>query len=229
MTFTPVTTHIADALNRLLQQYRDKPNITGILTGLLAEMQPLEQMFCDLGNNRWLATASGVQLDELGVLLGIGRTGQSDNDYRKLLQARIYQTISEGLPETIIEVYKFLTEANVVCYQEYYPAGIGLESDGTIPAGSEVSFYQFVQLAVPAGVRVESLTTFDPDDSFAFDGGIGAAIVGADGFASDTTESDGGKFAKTAVNNVPFAFAGGVSGDLGFGDVKDPALGGTFQ
>lgn len=229
MDILPITTHLSDALGRLLQQYKEQPNIQAVITGLMTEMQPLEQVFNDLGNNRWLFTAQGNQLDRLGIILGVARLTLTDDQYRNLLQARVYQTIADGDAETMIQVFKLITNGTLVAYQEYYPAGVGLESDGAVETGQETAFYKFIQSVSPAGVRVEYLSLFDPTESFAFAGEAGSPSVGALGFASDTTETDGGKFAKTLINNIPFSFSGGNPGDLGFGDVSDTLLGGTFQ
>lgn len=61
------------AISRLATQYRESTNLQNYILSLLIESNTLEQVFCDLLNERWIDTAEGVQLDTLGEIVGQSR------------------------------------------------------------------------------------------------------------------------------------------------------------
>lgn len=225
----PIPDHVQQALNRLVEQYREKANIEDLLRALNEGWQPMEDTNEDLCDLRGIDMAFGYQLDRLGAMFDVPRDGLNDDDYRLLIKAKILVTIAEGDPETMILVYKFLVGGSLVVYQDLPPAGVGMAVNADITPGKETDIYRFVQSVAPAGVRVDFLACFDPDESFAFEGPGGAPSLGALGFGDSTNPSEGGMFGKIHLNNIPFAFAGGNPDDLGMSTVEDPLVGGAFQ
>lgn len=225
---TKITTHVSDALERLLEQYKGKPRIEGMISCFVEQIQELEDVVFDLPEDLAIATAVGVQLDLIGTIVVQERLGFSDDIYRALLQAKVGENVSKSTPENVIDVVKLLTGAGLVHLQEFYPAGYGISIDQDIDPSLIDFFYDRIERVDPAAVRLESLVCFDPDEAFAFDGGPGTAL----GFGDLTAPLVGGTFAKIHVRTQPaFAFApppGQETTDQGFGDLNDNLFGGIL-
>lgn len=58
------------AESRLAIQFKESTNLINYIKALLVEANTLEQVFCDLLEKRWIDTASGVNLDILGTIVG---------------------------------------------------------------------------------------------------------------------------------------------------------------
>ena len=226
---TKITTHVADALDRLLEQYKGKARIEGLISCLVEQVQDLEDVVHKLPEDLTIATAIGIQLDLIGTIVVQERLGFSDDIYRSLLQAKVGENVSKSTPENVIDVVKLLTGAGLVHLQEMYPAGYGIAIDTTIDPSLIDFFYQRIERVDPAAVRLDQLVCFDPDEAFAFEGGPGTAA----GFGDLTLPLVGGLFAEIHVQTQPaFAFApppGQETTDQGFGDLNDVLFGGIFQ
>ena len=60
-------------INHLLMQFSKSVNMQIFLNALGEELDELTQALDDLQNNRWINTGSGVQLDNIGVLIDRSR------------------------------------------------------------------------------------------------------------------------------------------------------------
>lgn len=80
----------------LLSQFRDKPKIEALLRAFLDGMQDLENAIYQVLTERWIDTAVGAQLDELGGILDLPRTGWGDETYRIMLRAQVRVLRSSG-------------------------------------------------------------------------------------------------------------------------------------
>ena len=69
MTSTTID-HKSLAESRLATQYRDSLKLIAYIKALLHEADTLESVFRDLLENRWIETATGVNLDILGSIVG---------------------------------------------------------------------------------------------------------------------------------------------------------------
>lgn len=223
-----ITNHVEQAKQRFLHQYNDKPKLLALLSGIVEQIQPLEDAFIQLRDNRSLANAVGVQLDRLGDIIGLDRDGLNDTDYRIKLQLKIFANISEGDPETLIAVYAFIMGATLILYQDNPPAGFMMMANTDIPPGQETVIYEQLNKLCPAGVRMDFMGSFDPTDAFSFAGGNSPGL----GFGELSVPANGGEFAKLHVPiDIAFTFANplGGPGDEGFSSVVDPLVGGYFQ
>ena len=81
-----------------------------------------------------------------------------------------------------------------------------------------------LESVLPAGVRVEYLTTFDSNEAFAMDG-----MLSGSGFGSLGDPAVGGQFAFIHQRNGFFSFDGNATGNNeGFGTIEDTLVGGQF-
>lgn len=73
MTVTATIDHPALGLSRLATQYQQAPKLRAYLTQLLTQAQDIEQLFEAVAAIVDIDSAEGVQLDNLGELIGISR------------------------------------------------------------------------------------------------------------------------------------------------------------
>jgi len=146
--FEQIDTHVEDALSRFTYQYRDMEALQG-LTRLWAErMEALEDATYSTLTMRWLDDAAGVQLDELGAIVGEPRLSRSDPDYRDAIGVRVSINQSGGEPERIIEFLTRIAGAEQVIYREIYPAKIEVYVRGDVTQQNALR----TRALVPAGV-----------------------------------------------------------------------------
>ena len=99
--------------------------------GFCHSIQEIDDVDQTLKFDRSIETSVGVQLDGLGQILGLARLpDEGDEDYREKLKFQIFINKSNGTPEEVIAVLKFLTKATKIRYHEYYPAAFQMDTDG---------------------------------------------------------------------------------------------------
>jgi len=229
---TTISTHVEDALARLLERYKGKEKTEGIIEALADQFQDLEDVTFSLILGRAISTAEGKQLDLLGTIVDLEReSGLSDERYRVLLYVKIGQNTSQGAPEKLITVLKLLAEADVVFYQNLTRASVLLAADRDLDPSSDpddvIFLYENLQKVAAAGIRIDYLVSFsENDDSFACAGSN--ADAAALGFGNTLDANAGGKFARIHRQLIPFAFDGQSVDRRGFGTVRDPLVGGTL-
>lgn len=224
MALNLITTHDDDAVDRLIEQYKRKPNIENLIRAFVAEIQSEENALFPLATRLDVNAISGNLLDLFGTIVVQSRLGLNDAFYRLLLLAKIGVNVSNGEPERVISTFQIITNANLVQYTNLLNGEISLSTDGTI----EDDFINFVfrnmQRTVAGGVRIDFITLFAPGDAFAF---AGDDPTGK-GFGDETDLAAGGKFASALTFNKPFAFDGTSEDAGGFGTFEDPLVGGVF-
>ena len=229
MTFDPINDHVDQALNRLLEQYKESGNLKSIITAFTEQYQDMEDAGDDMNRLQFLDDAVGIQLDLFGTIVVLKRQGFDDDDYRRLLRVKIGQNISKGRPEQIMNIALLLTEATEVHYQNLTNAEISLSINTEIDALLKEFILENLQKMPSGGVRINYLACYDPDEPFSFDG---TGPFGA-GFSSLAAPATGGQFAFMHRSEVPFAFAQstteqGTDNALGFGAIADPYAGGVY-
>jgi|GEM_PF-1593142 len=167
---TYISTHAAGAKARLLYQYRGRPNIEALITSLSGDRaQQLEDSLFTLYTRLDIDLSEGVQLDNIGELVGQTRGGQSDAVYRLFLKAKAGKNVSEGDINQVLSVWKLITGGTAVQLIENYPAEVELYSDVPVPDELAAFAFAIMQEVVAAGVRVVSsvIAVVDP---FGFEG-----------------------------------------------------------
>jgi hypothetical protein len=219
-----ITNHAEQALERLREQYKNKPQLIALINSWNTQIQELEEVLFNLSTSRSITTSIGYQLDLLGQLLSKSREGRSDADYRIVLLAKVAKNISRGTPEDVIGVFKILTSSSQVQLSDGYNGEVYLLADHALTQDQINNILREINSVVPAGVRVNALGSFDADDSFAFNG-----TDIAKGFSSIYDLSKGGKLATIRRSNEKkFAFDGSNTSLGGFGSLYDSYSGGTL-
>jgi hypothetical protein len=236
MRSTPITTHIEDAKNRLIFQYKGKPKREGLIEALFGQRsQDFENAAQQLFSRLNIDDSVGVQLDGIGTIIGQDRNALADAVYRLFIKGKIGQNTSEGEIEKVLDVWRLISSANTIRLVEVFPAEIWLYYD--VPLDPELvdPAFELIQNVVGAGIAVKFLIAYDPEEAFAFAGGVDLNVAG---FGDDGDPLVGGKL--STIQNPSglilsfsptnaFAFAGGASvGVNGFGDAGVPATGGEL-
>jgi hypothetical protein len=178
MRSTQITTHETDALNRLLYQYKDKSNIESLIKDICAtQIQDLENVLFQLFSRLDIDASVGVQLDNIGEIVGQSRSGLSDTVYRLFLKARIGANVSEGDIPRVIDVWKLITRSNIVELREVYPAEVDLYYDVPLDTDLIDLAFALIQKVVGAGILVGFIAVFFNGNAFTCDG----EVVGNDG------------------------------------------------
>lgn len=105
LDFEHILNHASRALDRLISEYRGKPFVESVIRVFADEVQRIEDVLNEFMTERWLADAVGVQLDQVGQIIGEPR-GDSANDteYRNRITARRQANRSRGTVDDIIGV-----------------------------------------------------------------------------------------------------------------------------
>ena len=162
---TLINNHVQRAIALLAGQFQQSlldgeySRFQRLIQALVTQFQEIDNVNQELKFNRSIDTSEGVQLDGLGQILGLARLpDESDDAYREKLKFQIFINKSNGTPEEVIAILKFLTKASKVRYHEYYPAAFQMDTDGmtfSIPPEELVSAIQSVS---PAAIQYTPIT-----------------------------------------------------------------------
>ena len=205
-----ITTHIEDAKARLLFQYKGKTNIEALLDSLGGQqIQDLEDILFDINSRLDIDNSEGVQLDNIGTIVGQSRNGQDDTTYRLFLKAKAGVNVSEGDVERVLSVWKIITGGTIVQVIDQYPAAIELFSDVPVPGELEVEAFALMQEVIGAGISITS-TIISPENAFGFENSVGT--LGFDDLISTGTNTS------TAANKLIDSGANFTGDGVGIGD-----------
>lgn len=132
----------------LLAQFKDAPNLTGLLTVNNEQANEFMDALFEVRDLFWIDTAEGTQLDVIGSIINLARMGYNDTDYRARLKRNMTLQNFSGTPEeiklAIFLVYGWNPE---IFFNRYCPATYFLVADDDTPVDhSELEQYS------PAGV-----------------------------------------------------------------------------
>ena len=148
-----------------------KPNWEAILTAFGNQVQDLEDALYELLTKRSIDSATGVQLDGLGEILGEAREGRDDPAYREALRVRILLNLCESTPEEIIEIMLRASGSSSVEFEEFFPAALTVnivdpidptDSDGDGVPDVARRLYNFLIEAKPAAVLAHLFYIINP-------------------------------------------------------------------
>lgn len=133
---TQITTHVADALDRLILQYEDKPRMQALVSAFVNPLQRLEDAAFAVLVQSALDGAVGVQIDQIGGIVGEKRAGKIDADYKRFVSARIKVNFSDGKIDQLANIaLLILGDAFPVEVRDMYPSAVEVEvQDCTVNA-----------------------------------------------------------------------------------------------
>ena len=122
MTLNKITKFVFNAQNRLIEQDKQRLNIPKLIGALVSEIQEVENAMFDVYTDCGVYTATGEQLNVVGLLVGESRVGRSDEVYRTAILARIKLNVGAGEPDTIIDAIKQWMNPSLIDFTEPAPA-----------------------------------------------------------------------------------------------------------
>lgn len=140
----------------LAQQWKTKDKFFSMLEKIGIQYNDIEDALFEIKDDLTLATATGIQLDIIGNILGFPREGRDDESYRTILFLKGELNVSAGTPETLIKAAEILYNATRVEYFPIFPAKVRLWTNGTL------GLYQFFDMALDAGSDLLLLDDGEP-------------------------------------------------------------------
>lgn len=170
--------HIATALAKLPDQFRDKETWIKSITALVRPMQALEVTLQALLLQRQLDYAAGAQLTTVGRKVGQPRNGVTDDViYRRYVRARVRANRSRGTIEDVIVISVLIVNDEDATHRVHNEGNatmiLRIEGVAMTAALSDI-LIDFLRPAVAAGVRIILETSeYPPSETFTWDTGPG--------------------------------------------------------
>lgn len=169
-------------------------NVAKLITGLLKPAKLLEDTILTLIAQRNLNDAEGVQLTQLGELVGQPRNGITDDTlYVRYVAARILANRSDGQPETIYRIVRTVLgeTAHTLRLLNEGAAAFTMRIEAlALDWDVATAIVTFLRKGESGGVRaILEWTLEEPDDAFTFADGDDYED-GANGFADDVLRLD---------------------------------------
>lgn len=135
------TDHVGRGLSRLIEKFKRQPNVVGLVTALLQEVQELSDAIYLAYVNRQLDNAFGVGLDQWGKVLKLARGGAGDDAYRVRLRVQLLILKGSGTAPELIKIFQMLAPPpRTVTWIPRYPAGQEILISGDpSPDGEDLS------------------------------------------------------------------------------------------
>jgi len=102
----------------LSQDDGETPGLAEIIGAILNQVTEEQYQIDQL---RWLSTATGVTIDEIGALVGLMRNGLGDGIYRQSIRARGASLIGDAGIDAVMRPAKILLGEGSVSYAPNYP------------------------------------------------------------------------------------------------------------
>lgn len=197
MSVTPITNHVQQALQRLLQQYKGRPLIAGFYTAFVQQIQDLENSgnLIEPGLQIWDGTTTpsvGAQLDLIGRIVGISRNGLDDAQYILVIFGKIAENFSDDTIQSVLAVVGYLFQAQEILVQEIFPAGLYIQVlEPAIPSNFFPLVVNLIQNAMGGGIKLV-IGSSPTVNTFRFSG---PGVTSANGFGTVSDPDSGGIFA----------------------------------
>ncbi len=151
--------HVEEGLNKLPSQWKNSPNLIGLLESYLTPLNTSEENLLGVRDGFNIATAIGAQLDIIGAYFKESRLGRTDGEYRAAIQTIISSSNGSGTPNELMGLFSTLAGTGEIGYWEHWPYGIMM-----LATGGEVatpSHYNNIKSAMPACTELMGLM-YDP-------------------------------------------------------------------
>jgi hypothetical protein len=191
-TLSRNTEHAEQAIAHLIEFFRNGPRNQAFLRAVCEQITVVENLFFDLYSKTFLDTAEGVQLDQLGEIVGEARQDRTDDQYRAAIRIRVLVNRSSGKTEELLEICRrFVADdpSPVIIAQDVYPAGVHIEVQALF-SGLPYDLQRLLRKAKSAGVRMDAVMV-DRANAFIWDQRTDGAVTDAQGWGNRTQTSGG--------------------------------------
>lgn len=223
---------------RLLEQFKNKPNLKNFIEVWIEQLQELECRVFEVFDLDSINNAQGAILDLIGTIIGRPRqSGESDNNYRIGIKAQIGINVSEGELERIISVSLLLLSTPFIHVVDLGRGEIAVEIPAELNQAQIDEYLINAEKLAAGGVRIGHIECISEDCSFRFAGldndppGKGFADPGGDGdqglFATPHSRTKP-LFAFSDTNGLPAPNQAGFADPTNEFHIGDPLAGGVF-
>ncbi len=180
----------------MISQYRNSTNLKGTISDLIAPFQALEDCLVTIPALDDVETATGVNLDVTGELVGQSRTLADgtiydDADYRILIGARILRNRSIGSSPEFLDFLVFVFGTTPFRFYDLGGMAVGIEIGGGVsPSDTEIALLDHGPTTRAMAVGVGRVW-YDETSYFGF---LEDTRTGRKGFGLESDLSLGGKF-----------------------------------
>lgn len=152
---------------RFYQQFKNKPNLQAVSDDVLApQFQAIEDTAQQLLTIMSIDASVGVQLDNIGKLVGQLRGGVDDATYRLYLRAKIRANKSSGTPNDVYAVFlAMFNSAMGMFYEKQPPASFMLRFLSPVTTDQEQVAIKLLGKAKAAGDRAVLEYILSPADT----------------------------------------------------------------
>jgi hypothetical protein len=191
MPITPITNHIDQGLSRLISRFRNRPRFAAWCASHLRQSQLFEDACWELVDALDVDTADLPRLTLLGKIVGQTPRGTLEQ-FRSYVKVRVLVNRSRATAPVLIKIATILL--GPIAFTRG-TASITIVPD-EIDASIDTDYVAvLLRLAKGAGVRLELIYTFTPEnEAFSFAPGT-VSLTDGRGFASTTVGTDGGYLA----------------------------------
>lgn len=170
------------AIDRLLEQFKGRPRLQGLICALADRGQPIKNALEDTKNFRSLDTATGTQLDRLGELYKETRAGKTDDQYRAFLKALALIVASRGRSNEHLDALVFLDNGfapSAISLVPHYPAGFIMTAEVPFPqVDLGFEFARVLRKIPPSGVKFMLMFEYpDTTSHFVWSGDTGSGFA----------------------------------------------------
>lgn len=173
---------VAASKQLLMTMYQGRAGVEGLIAAFAAHNQRIEDQLFALASGRLLVTptTAGQTLDNIGDLVGVGRNGLPDEDFRLLIKAKVAENNADGTLPTLLRVVQQLFASTAVF--EKSPNTFARSGQGRggwlalmvgtpgIPERLYPLVIRLIRQSLPAGVELAHLGTFRAAGALACDG-----------------------------------------------------------
>lgn len=154
--------HVALALTRLPSQFAGKPKLRAFISALIRPFQRLEDAQWQVYTLTSIDTATGLELEQIGILVGEPPSGLDDEVYRRRIRARIAVNRSKGRAEDLYSVALAVLGSGsgvTVQIQRSGAAEARVDLTGVVDEETAGVAFELMQAAASSGVRIHLVYT----------------------------------------------------------------------
>jgi hypothetical protein len=157
-----------------LEQFKGSVQLRNLVSSYLGGAQDFEDVAYQIINARSLDIVAGYQLDGLGQIVNLPRSGLEDEEYRLRIKAELAVLTSQGSIEDLTVILQLLIgmpSPPDIQIDEYYPKAIYMRARDWIVDEDPVVITNLLRRAVSAATYLQFIYTpdeADDDDLFRF-------------------------------------------------------------
>jgi hypothetical protein len=171
-----VSNRVERAKALLLSQFKDSPNINGLVKVLVTELQELENVLNDVQTVHTLEGSYGAWLDEIGRQLKVERNGYSDNDYKSAIKIAMFKKTASATSEDIQRIVELLTGDSEAVLTNNYPYMMELTSY-LFCVGDSQGGLELISQLFPANTAIKINKRFGRSWGFKAGNGFGSGAT----------------------------------------------------